>query len=280
MKLTILTENISHRPELIQQFGLSALIAYRGKTILFDTGLDGAFAQNAALLGVDLGAVDLCIISHAHEDHAGGLWEFFAQNAHAPVYLTQEAKGGYYVSTGEGDFYAGVDQQLFLQHPGRFVFLTGDRELFPGCTLITNFDHPDSFGVEDPRLMMDTPQGLVRDTFAHELALVLEVEGGLCLVSGCSHNGIYNILRTVRQRFPQPIAAVIGGFHLAGPPAFSTLGTTREEILRLGRALLQETTGPICTCHCTGLPPYQILQEVMGDRLRYLDTGAQVELNS
>ena len=278
MKITVLVENISHDDALAQQFGFSALVEYGGRRILFDTGMDDAFARNARQLGVDLEAVDLCVISHAHDDHAGGLETFFACNDHAPVYLKEEAKGAYYASYDGEDHYAGVDRSLFDRYPQRFQFDREDALLFPGCHLITGFGHRDNYGVLDARLMMETPQGLAPDAFRHEQALVLEHPRGLVLISGCSHNGIGNILDSVEQRFSQPLYAVMGGFHLGGPPEFSTLNTTPQEISRLGRRLLSGCTGPVYTCHCTGIPPYQILKDTMGDRLGYLETGAVLAL--
>ena len=55
--------------------------------ILFDSGQSNLLIHQAALLGADLGKVDLAVLSHGHYDHGGGLEGFLEVNKTAPVYL-------------------------------------------------------------------------------------------------------------------------------------------------------------------------------------------------
>jgi len=89
MKITTLIENTlaGGAVGLKPGHGISLLIEHRGKRILFDTGSSNRFALNAEALGIDLGRVDVAVISHAHFDHAGGLARFFEMNSTAPVLL-------------------------------------------------------------------------------------------------------------------------------------------------------------------------------------------------
>ena len=87
MRVTTLIENDEpeSRGDLTAEFGLSLLIETETATVLFDTGATGAFADNAAALGIDLGAVDLAVLSHHHFDHGGGLPRFFDAHPKAPA---------------------------------------------------------------------------------------------------------------------------------------------------------------------------------------------------
>ena len=95
MKITVLTENTSSCG-LPCEHGLSLYIESNGKRILFDTGQTALFAENAERLGIDLSAVDICVISHGHYDHGGGLGRFLEINDRAPVYLSRHAFGSYF----------------------------------------------------------------------------------------------------------------------------------------------------------------------------------------
>jgi 7,8-dihydropterin-6-yl-methyl-4-(beta-D-ribofuranosyl)aminobenzene 5'-phosphate synthase len=64
-----------------------------------------------------------------------------------------------------------------------------------------------------------------------EQSLVVEMDGGLAVLTGCAHQGLENVLGFARER--APIGVVMGGFH-----GFSELGEL-EEIDR------------IFPCHCT-----------------------------
>ena len=52
---------------------------------MFDTGQSELFSKNAEALGIDLGGVDIAVLSHGHYDHGGGLAKFLELNKTAPV---------------------------------------------------------------------------------------------------------------------------------------------------------------------------------------------------
>jgi 7,8-dihydropterin-6-yl-methyl-4-(beta-D-ribofuranosyl)aminobenzene 5'-phosphate synthase len=117
-----------------------------------------------------------------------------------------------------------------------------------------------------------------RDPFDHEALLVVEGDTGLVVFSGCSHNGILNMVHAAARRFPGvAIAAVFGGFHLIGVPG--TMAGSRREVEAIGREMLRFGPGVVYTGHCTGQKGYRILKTVMGDSLEALTTGSSVELH-
>src|SRR5207249_5189333 len=53
---------------------ITAYIGDEARTLLLDAGPEGAtLLHNAAILGVDFGAIDAVVLSHGHWDHGGGL---------------------------------------------------------------------------------------------------------------------------------------------------------------------------------------------------------------
>jgi len=74
LTITIVYDNTTAREDLLPDWGFACLVAFAGRTILFDTGANGRLLlANLARLGFDPAAIDEIFISHAHFDHTGGL---------------------------------------------------------------------------------------------------------------------------------------------------------------------------------------------------------------
>ena len=248
MKVTVLIEN-SAPAGLLREHGLSFHLEYEGGRYLLDAGECGAMLHNAIELGVELGEVQACALSHGHYDHGDGFGAFFAVNRTAPVLARPAAAQPRY--RGESGIYNGVNPGLLTRHARRFSLEEGERELAPGLHLI-----PDSVG--------------------HEQSLVAETGEGLVVLNSCCHAGVGDILDGLRQRFPgKPFRAVLGGFHLMGSGGTNTLGPTEAEVRALARRLRDELdVAEIYTGHCTGTPAFALLAEELGPRLHRLTTGA------
>ncbi len=130
MKIWTLMENAAAREDLAAEHGLSLLIETGAHRILFDAGQTGAFAENAERLGLDLGMVDLAVLSHGHYDHSGGLLRFLECNGHAKAYVNQHAFDCCW--HGE-DHYIGVDPKL--RDCDRVVMAGETLQLAEGLTL-------------------------------------------------------------------------------------------------------------------------------------------------
>ena len=94
MKITTLLENTSARPDLSAEHGLSLYIETAEHRILFDMGQTALFSHNASVLGIDLAAVDIAILSHGHYDHVGGVTAVRQAFPGVPVYLHPEDADG------------------------------------------------------------------------------------------------------------------------------------------------------------------------------------------
>ena len=202
MKFTTLIENTAISPDLTAEHGLSLYIETGSHKILFDAGQTGVFADNAEKLGIDLSAVTLCVLSHGHYDHGGGLERFLERNNTAPVYLRRDAFGAHFNGPEK---YIGLAPSL--RDNSRLVFTDDALELAPGITLRSGNElsrpHPfPSFGLNVRKNDILSP-----DPFLHEQYLILEEAGRRILISGCSHKGILNILRWFSPD------VLIGGFH-------------------------------------------------------------------
>lgn len=262
MKITVLMENTTCRDDLVCEHGLSLYIEAAGKRILFDAGQTGTFADNAEKLGVDLSQVDLCILSHGHYDHGGGLKRFLEVNDHAPVYVSRHAFGDYY--NGE-EKYIGLDWELLNEEHITFVrdnLTLSDQLSLHACTGFPQPYYTAPYGMKAKRKDV-----LEDDDFRHEMYLLIRDGERRIIVSGCSHRGAMNI----KTWFAPDV--FIGGFHLmkVDPETEATrLKFTAMELLK------KETV--YYTGHCTGDKQFDALKTHMGERLHHLTTGATFKI--
>lgn len=282
MRVTVLAENdrLAGRDDLVAEFGLALHIECDGGRILFDTGTTGVFVDNARRLDVDLAAVEAAVLSHHHFDHGGGLAAFFEVNDHAPVYLARGAMSRrWFKAFAVVKRPIGIDLALVERRADRFEFVDGSQEIAPGVFVLTTIGSEHAIPKGNRHLFVGTDRGLVRDDFGHELVLVVHEGDGMVVFSGCSHNGILNMIDAAVARFPGTrIKAVLGGFHLIGIPIFNTMAGSRSEVEAIGRAILERTDGKVFTGHCTGPKAFAVLQRVMGEKLAPFPTGTRVEV--
>lgn len=261
MKITVLSENTSLDPRLEAEFGLSVWVECGDTRLLFDVGESGAAMKNAETLGIDLSSCTAIAFSHNHRDHCGGFVPFAKQyHPTCPVYVHHGFFRDKWWDHREDDPSRPTHQQaLELVGPAMtsdFFFRNGctgfralaDKTVEIGKNVFLLGRFPIARGWERVHVSqkMDGFCGhLTRDTFRDEQVCVVRGKSGLTVLTGCAHNGIVNILSTVRRRFPgEKIAAVIGGTHLL-PPSEKRLKKTVDYFLK-------KPVSCACVCHCTG----------------------------
>ncbi|WP_332446088.1 MBL fold metallo-hydrolase [Sphaerochaeta sp.] len=269
MKITALVENTTNKPNVGAEHGLSLLIESDNKVLLFDTGASDLFAKNALALEEDLSRVDFAVLSHGHHDHGGGLSTFFSLNTKAPLYVRKEAFGPYYSQRSDGQFrYIGLEQSLLGSN--RLIFTSAFTPITEGFSLFSKVEGKQFVPMGNQSLYKQEEQTFLLDSFTHEQYLVVEEKGKTVLVSGCSHRGVVNILRTFQTRYGRNPDLVIGGFHL-----YDHSSGEREDANTLNSIadILLESGALYVTCHCTGEENYLFLKNLMGEHISYLHGG-------
>jgi len=74
------------------------------------------------------------------------------------------------------------------------------------------------------------------------------------------------------------IKAIIGGFHLIGLPMFNTMAGSKSEVEDIGKRVPTYPVKTVYSGHCTGQKAYQVLKQVMGEKLDQLHTGTTIEI--
>lgn len=278
MKIINLIENTEGKPGYINEHGLSFYIETDKHKVLLDLGQTDSAIQNANIMGVDLKAVDTVVLSHGHYDHSGGIMPFSEINDKATIYMQQSAGGEYYADDGKRLIdnryrYIGINKDI-LELP-QVKFINGDFVLDDELEVFTIKNRTHMLPFTNKRLLIKTENGFVPDEFKHEHFLVVKENGLTVLMSGCAHNGILSILDAYKEKYGTLPDVVISGFHLMLKREY------RENELQEVRSIAEELSNyqsQFYTCHCTGVPAYEEMKKIMGDKLKYVHSGEAITL--
>ena len=270
MKIITLVENTSENDSCIAEHGLSIYIETEKHRLLLDTGQTDAVVNNAEALGVDLTAVDTVILSHGHYDHSGGILPFAKLNPKARIIMQKSAAEPHY----NGERYIGIDTDI-LKLPN-IQLIDGDIQLDDELFLFSGVTGRRCYPQGNRKLSCMRSGEKVEDDFAHEQCLVITQNDRRWLLSGCAHNGILNILDRYKELFGSEPDFVLSGFRM-----MKRDGEHNEEekavIIQTAQELAKMNT-VFYSGHCTGIPAFEMMKEIMGDKLIALHTGAEVQL--
>ena len=282
LTMTVLTEN-TPTDGLCSEHGLSLHLCYaradKTVNVLLDFGQSDAFAHNADVLGVDLDAVDVAVLSHAHYDHANGMATFCEKNDHAPIYLSA-ACGEKCWSTKGGTasrHYIGIELGMLARHPHRLarVSIRRPTTIAPGVHLVPHTTPGLAEVGKRSGMWLKTDDEWEADGFLHELSLVVELAPAtdgttrLAVFNSCSHAGLAVVATEVAQAFCRArIVAYVGGLHL--------VHATDEEVLQVADAARRASIERIYTGHCTGDAALALLRQELPGQVFSLHPGLAV----
>ena len=269
LKITILSTMLADGTEL-GEWGFAALVEVDGRRILFDTGAKtDVVLKNVQSLKLDLSDVPDVILSHWHNDHVGGFMTLRrAVMAQSPTALARTHVGeGIFLPRSFGP--PGVERNPMVQikadyeaTQGGFVVHAKPAQLHPGVWLTGQVPRRNPERNWSGGAQVRTPAGLVEDTIADDMSLVIDTEQGLVVVAGCGHAGVINIIEHARTFIrPARVHALIGGIHLFNAKD-ETLAWTATKLRQFG---IDHLIG----AHCTGIETvYRLRADLQLDRAR------------
>lgn len=265
-KITTLVENCVYGRKLQAEHGLSLYVEAGNHVVLFDTGASDLFVRNSRLLHCDLQRVDYLVLSHGHSDHSGGLETFLELNRKAKIICKREALDSKFKGGRENGI-----RHASLLDMSRFIFVEKTTEILPGIWIFPEIPIINEKDTHFEQFLVKRGGELIHDSFEDELALVLKGEGGLALLSACSHRGITNILRTVSSFFNNcHLKMIIGGFHIHNVPL------DKDDAIVAG--LKNSLPDELGVCHCSGVDNYAFFYSLWGDMVFYNHTGCVKDL--
>jgi 7,8-dihydropterin-6-yl-methyl-4-(beta-D-ribofuranosyl)aminobenzene 5'-phosphate synthase len=269
---------------LVQDFGFSCVVNYKGKMILFDSGTDAKiFENNIKALKIDLRKIDIAVVSHGHYDHIGGFDYLFSVNPKVKIYAPndffslgapikfpfREAEPNVAKTLPKDEQYfrgEKVVEGMVTVPTGRFwksnvEYLTEAKEVVPGITLIPTTSKLMGTFIKYPPFE-NNPQFIG----IPELSVSFATEKGQIIISGCSHTTIENIIQETKKVRPEKILLVTGGFHL--------IPYSREYIEGLAKRMRDEyAVESVAPAHCTGHMGFSIFRTIFGNKYRFFGHG-------
>ncbi len=255
MKLSVLVDNNTLIDRYFQgEPGVSYLIESEEAKILFDVGYSDLFLRNARSMDLDLMDVDYIALSHGHLDHTWGLEPLLRMHTEA-AFEGRQPKRPSLVAHPHAllpRFIEGLGQIGLSIDPKRLegamdihlttgpVWLT-DKLVFLGQIPVTN-------DFEPRRVLgkLAIEGGLIDDRLLDDTALAYRGEGGIVIITGCSHSGICNIADYARQICNEDrVVDIIGGLHLLSP--------SPDLLAKTASHLRELRLDALFACHCTDL---------------------------
>lgn len=245
-------------PKLRAEHGFSALVTLRAggaeTQIIYDAGLTSdTRSHNLEVLGIPLRDVASVVLSHGHGDHHGGLEGLLRKvgRKRLPLILHPDAW-----RTRKIVFPTGAETKL--PPPDRAMFAAADVDLleragpsflFGDSALVSGrVERVTEFEKGFPLQWAQGASGWEPDPMVwDDQYLACDVKGkGLVVISGCSHAGLVNIVRSARRSTGvDRVHAVVGGFHLSGSAFEPIIGPTMAE-------LEKHRPDYVVPGHCTG----------------------------
>lgn len=266
MKLKVLVDNNTYIDEYyLGEPAVSYYIEIGTRKILFDVGYSEIFMSNAEKMSIDLDKVDTLVISHGHDDHTGGLKDYFKvprdiQLIAHPECFNYKEKDGLCISSPKDK--NALSKLCKLNLSDKPVEVCKDLIFLGEIPRLNDFEGKDIIGEFDDNGKM------VADLVCEDSALVYKTEKGLFIITGCSHSGICNILEYAKKVCNDDrIYGVIGGFHLfdKGERLDKTINYLKENNIDL-----------LYPCHCVSLDAKIEMGKVID--IKEVGVGLEIDL--
>lgn len=234
-RVTILADNVAGAKYLAVH-GLSIYIE-ADINVLFDTGPDNTFIENAKRLNINLNP-QYVVLSHGHWDHANGL-EYLSEGnliCHPACFIKRYSK--------VKPIYIGIKfNETDLKQ--RFTLQTSEKpiKLSQQITWLGQIPRLNNFEAQTTQFVDENGED---DFVPDDSAIAIETSKGLVVISGCAHAGICNTVNYAMQITGNTnVYAVMGGFHLK-----TIAGATTKTVEYFKNIGVKE----VYPSHCTSLP--------------------------
>jgi len=270
---TVIEDHPNVNKDFAYEHGISVLFKADNVEYLFDTGLTGLLMENFPKLNEDPNKIQTIVLSHGHNDHAGGLLTLLKGIKTKPnIYLGEGFYNPKYkiLPNGELEFKScGFEEKDLKDYKvttvdEKMTKLSENVYLFSRFQATNDFEHiPDKYVIKRNDMLEE-------DLFREEISVGIDTPEGLVLIVGCSHIGIVNICHSVIQNSHFKIRGIIGGTHLIN---------CTDERLEMTLDYLQKLNLEfLAVSHCTGDMNFARIKEVFKEKFIFNTSGNIIEI--
>jgi 7,8-dihydropterin-6-yl-methyl-4-(beta-D-ribofuranosyl)aminobenzene 5'-phosphate synthase len=233
--------------------GFCVFIEAFNKKILFDTSFSDIIIKNSEKLGINLLDVDYIVLSHGHWDHTNGL-KFLEKTkgtiiAH-PDCFEKKYRGSRYIGSPFSK------EEIIKKF--KVVFSKNPYFIDENIVFLGQIPRKIEFESKEPIGKRENGED---DFVLDDSALIIKLDKGLIIISGCSHAGICNIIEYAKEVCNESkIYAVLGGFHLFN----------KELVDKTIEFIEKQNIDQIYPAHCLSDYAFSEFEKIDGRRLKTL----------
>lgn len=276
LRIVSLSDDETADSKLFSEHGICLYIEHGNNRILFGTGASALFLSNAERLGIPADKADTVVLPLNCDDTAGGVETAVRKNKDVRIFIREDAAADCAKREKLLRVRNGLPQSFYKSDKYNVFRFERFTEICRDFYLVA-VNSKEKAADSDRRFYIRKKGFYVPDDFSEECFAVCfpgKRRDGFVLITGGAYTGIADIVKTAKRLWDAPVLSVVGCFGYANQSG--KLLSSQGSITRAAEELSKLHTGSIYTCHNTGRKGYDIMKDILGDRLQYLRAGEEL----
>lgn len=276
LRIVSLSDDETADSKLFSEHGICLYIEYGNNRILFGTGASALFLSNAERLGVPADKADTVILPLNSDNITGGIETAVRKNKDLRIFIREDAAADCAKKEKLLRVRNGLPQSFYKSDKYNVFRFEHFTEICKDFYLVA-VDKKEKSAETDRHYYIKKKGFYVADDFSEECFAVCfpkRRRDGFVILTGGAYTGIAGVVNMAKRLWDAPVLSVVGCFGYTNQSG--KLISSQGSITRSAEELSGLRTGSIYTCHNTGRKGYDIMKDILGDRLQYLRAGEEL----